>query len=51
MSESPGRRFATAAQRFNRSPKLVEIARRARERALGDDDHIDRLSTARGRPV
>ncbi|HET9198408.1 MAG TPA: adenylate/guanylate cyclase domain-containing protein [Solirubrobacterales bacterium] len=51
MSERPGRRFAAAVRRFNRNPKLVELARRARERNLGDDDHIDHLSTARGRPA
>jgi adenylate cyclase len=50
MSERPGKRFAAAAQRFNRNPKLVELARKTRERTLGDDDHIDHLSTARGRP-
>lgn len=48
--QKPGRRLAAAAQRFNRSPKLVGWARRTRERTLGDDDHIDHLSTARGRP-
>lgn len=55
MSEKPAgnqsRRFATAAQRFNRSPRLVEWVRRTRERALGDDERIDHLSTARGRPA
>src|SRR5207237_4513968 len=50
MSERPGKRFAAAARRFNRDPRLVELARRARERTLGDDDRIDHLSTARGRP-
>jgi adenylate cyclase len=48
--ENPGRRFLAATQRLNRSPKLVEIARRARERALGDEEFVDHLSTARGRP-
>jgi adenylate cyclase len=51
MSETPGKRFAAAAQRFNSSPKLVWWVRRARERALGDDDFVDHLSTARGRPA
>lgn len=37
-------------RRFNRNAKLVDFARRTRERTLGDDDHIDHLSTARGRP-
>jgi len=50
MSEKPGRRFAAATRRFNRNPRLVELVRRTRERALGGDDHIDHLSTARGRP-
>jgi adenylate cyclase len=50
MSETPGKRLAAAARRFNRSPKLVGWARRTRERTLGDDDFVDHLSTARGRP-
>jgi len=50
MSEKPGRRWAAAAQRFNRNPKLVGFARQTRERTLGDDELIDHLSTARGRP-
>jgi adenylate cyclase len=53
VSEKPinrGSRFAAAAQRFNRNPKLVGFARRAREQTLGDDELIDHLSTARGRP-
>ncbi|MFL5833477.1 MAG: adenylate/guanylate cyclase domain-containing protein [Solirubrobacterales bacterium] len=50
MSEKPGKRFADAARRLNLNPRLVEVARRTRERALGDDDLIDHLSTARGRP-
>lgn len=45
-----GRRFLQAAHRFNRHPKLVEVARRTREQALGDDEFVDQLSTARGRP-
>lgn len=49
MNERPGR-WAAAAQRFNRNAKLVGFARRTRERTLGGDDHIDHLSTARGRP-
>ncbi|HWO83607.1 MAG TPA: adenylate/guanylate cyclase domain-containing protein [Solirubrobacterales bacterium] len=51
MSERRDRRFATAVQRFNRSPKLVDAVRRTRERTLGGDEHIDHLSTARGRPA
>ncbi len=50
MSERPGKRFAAAVRRFNRNPKLVDFARRSRERTLGGDEHIDHLSTARGRP-
>lgn len=53
MSESgerPGRRFLQAARRLNRNPRLVERARRIRERSLGDDQFVDQLSTARGRP-
>lgn len=50
MSERPTKRFAAAARRFNRNPKLVELVRRTRERSLGDDERIDHLSTARGRP-
>lgn len=50
MSERRGKRFAAAARGFNRNPKLVELARKARERTLGDNDRIDHLSTARGRP-
>jgi adenylate cyclase len=51
MSEGPGKRLAAAARRFNRNPGLVDFARRTRERTLGGDDHIDHLSTARGRPA
>src|SRR5215207_4472147 len=51
MSEKPGKRFTTAARRLNLDPRLVELARRTRERALGDDELIDHLSTARGRPA
>ena len=50
MDESPGKRFAAAARRFNRQPRMVGWVRRARERTLGDDDFVDHLSTARGRP-
>lgn len=46
----PARRLFKTAHRVNRNPKLVELARRVRERALGADHHIDLLSTARGRP-
>jgi adenylate cyclase len=54
MSEGANRRLPgrlyEGAHRVNRNPKLVEVARRARERALGGDHHVDLLSTARGRP-
>lgn len=48
--ENPHRRLAAVARRFNSDRRLVETVRRARERALGDDDFVDRLSLARGRP-
>ena len=55
MSDAPkepaARRFARAARRLNRHPKLVASARQTRERALGDDEFVDLLSTARGRPA
>ncbi len=55
MSESPedgpAKRLAKAARRFNRHPRLVETARRTRERTMGDDEFVDLLSTARGRPA
>jgi adenylate cyclase len=51
VSEASGSRFAAAVRRVNRNPKLVDLVRRTRERSLGDDDLIDHLSTARGRPA
>jgi adenylate cyclase len=55
MSEGPrepaAKRFAKAARRLNRHPKLVSSARQTRERAMGDDEFVDLLSTARGRPA
>lgn len=51
MNDNGGSRFAAAVQRFNRNSQLVEWVRRARERALGGDDFVDHLSTARGRPA
>jgi adenylate cyclase len=48
--ERPSRRWAAAVQRFNRNPRLVGFARQTRERTMGDDELIDHLSTARGRP-
>jgi adenylate cyclase len=49
--EPVAKRFAAAARRLNRHPKLVASARQAREQAMGDDEFVDRLSTARGRPA
>jgi adenylate cyclase len=49
--EKPGKRLLTAVHRFNRNPRLLELARRTRERALGDEEFVDALSTARGRPA
>jgi adenylate cyclase len=55
VSETPepsrGQRFAAAARRLNRHSMLLRATRRTRERALGDDEFVDRLSTARGRPA
>jgi adenylate cyclase len=48
--ERPSRRWAAAVKRFNRNAKLVGFARQTRERTMGDDELIDHLSTARGRP-
>jgi adenylate cyclase len=50
-NEKPGQRLLAAARRFNRNPRLLERVRRTRERALGDEQMIDHLSTARGRPA
>jgi adenylate cyclase len=49
--ELPGSRLVTAARRLNRHPRLVEAAKRTRERVMGEDELLDRLSTARGRPA
>jgi len=49
--EPAAKRFARAARRLNRHPKLVASARQTRERAMGDDEFVDLLSTARGRPA
>jgi adenylate cyclase len=55
VSEAPrepaAKRFLAAARRLNRHPRLVDSARRTRERTMGDDEFVDRLSTARGRPA
>jgi adenylate cyclase len=54
MPEGPdgkaAKRFAESARRINRQPNLLRSVRRARERLLGGDQFVDRLSTARGRP-
>jgi adenylate cyclase len=49
--KGPASRFVEAARRFNRQPRLVGAARQTRERALGNDQFVDLLSTARGRPA
>jgi adenylate cyclase len=48
--ENPAQRALAAARRLNRQPRLLRAARQARERLLGDEALVDRLSTARGRP-
>ncbi|HEX8754270.1 MAG TPA: hypothetical protein VF731_12735, partial [Solirubrobacterales bacterium] len=49
-SGNPAQRLLAGARRVNRDPRLVELLRRARERALGGDGHVDLLASARGRP-
>ncbi len=49
--ERPARRFLEAARQINRHPKLVQATKRTRERAMGDDEFVDLLSAARGRPA
>ncbi|MCW3069634.1 MAG: pH-sensitive adenylate cyclase [Solirubrobacterales bacterium] len=49
--EFPAKRFLKAARQLNRHPRLLGPAKRTRERVMGDDDFVDRLSTARGRPA
>jgi adenylate cyclase len=46
-----GTKLVSAARGLNRQPTLLEAAKRTRERLLGDEQFIDRLSTARGRPA
>ena len=43
------KRIVSGVRKLNRSPRLVGIARDLRERAMGDDQFVDRLSAARGR--
>jgi class 3 adenylate cyclase len=45
------RRLVTAARNLNQNPALVARLRHLRATALGGDEHVDRLSTARGRPA
>ncbi len=49
--ESSAKRFAAATRRLNRQPRLLRSLRRTRQRLLGGDQLVDRLSTARGRPA
>jgi adenylate cyclase len=49
--QARGRRLISATRQLNRHPRLVGAAKRTRERLLGDDQFVDRLSTARGRPA
>ena len=55
MSESSSprraRRLAGTARRLNRSPKLLDAARRTREWALGSQQIDHGLSSVRGRPA
>jgi len=46
-----GRGVIRSVRRLNQHPTLLEAAKRSRERVLGDDDFVDRLSTVRGRPA
>ena len=45
----PAKRLIESTRQLNRHPRLVGPAKRARERVLGDEQFVDRLSTARGR--
>jgi adenylate cyclase len=55
VAESSARRRAPRllrrARELNRNPELVQRAMAVRAWALGDDELVDRLSTARGRPA
>jgi len=48
--ETPATRLRGAARRLNRDPRLVEMARRARLRALGGERSVDRPPADRVRP-
>jgi adenylate cyclase len=50
LGEKPSKRFVESARQLNRQPSLLRSLRRTRERLLGGDQLVDRLSTARGRP-
>jgi adenylate cyclase len=48
--ENPPKRIAGAARRLNRQPQLLRSIQRTRERLLGGDEFVDRLSASRDRP-
>ncbi|HWC47641.1 MAG TPA: adenylate/guanylate cyclase domain-containing protein [Solirubrobacterales bacterium] len=48
--QKPIKRLAVAARRLNRQPQLLRSVQRTRERLLGGDEFVDRLSTSRDRP-
>lgn len=48
--QQPIKRLAAAARRLNRQPQLLRSVQRTRERLLGGDEFVDRLSTSRDRP-
>src|SRR4051794_36836737 len=48
--ERPAKRIAAAAHALNRQPRLLRSIQRTRERFLGGDEFVDRLSTSRDRP-
>jgi adenylate cyclase len=45
------KRLFGAARQLNQHPRLLGLVRGTREQAMGDDQFVDRLSLARGRPV
>ncbi len=45
------KRLLGAARQLNQHPRLLGLVRGTRERTMGDDQFVDRLSLARGRPV
>ena len=48
--EPVGKRFVAAARRLNRNPQLVAWRGGRGERAMGDDEFVDLLSTAAAAP-